>query len=249
MSINKLISIKNPIVTAMDTLNIDHDKFIPKFTRLAVEAEKEIGSWYQYEIKRAVLPIVNCTACLPDEAVYVQVAILGDLGESCADLVANVCNTLNLPNTTGTVANSFLVVDVGDADGTTIRGYINHQIQNNKLIFESNLDGQSVTIQYLAYVTDCDGFLEISENHVLAIKWYIIWQYYFGKTSLNSLEYGKMNKAEAEWHRECSHARAQDAQITQSDWAKIVGMYHNPMGGIGLAYGMNTTLGNGRNVW
>ena len=250
MSANKLISIKNPIVSVMDDLGLDHDKFIPLFTRWAVEAEKEIGSWLQYTLKRAVLPITNCTACLPCDAVYVQIAILGDLGENCADLMANACGLVNLPNSYGTSANTFLVVDMGDTSETTaIRGYINHQIQNNKLVFEQDYDGQSVTIQYLAFQTDCDGFLEIGENHQLAIQWYITWKYLYRKNNLTGYEYGKMNKAEVEWHRECSHARAQDAEITESDRRKIVGMWHNPYAGIGLSDGMNTTLGNNWSAW
>lgn len=248
MSINKLISIKNPIVDAMDSLNVDHDKFIPKFTRWAVQAENEIGSWFQYVTKRQVLTINNCVACLPDDAVYVEVAVLGDLGTDCGDLMANACNAINLPTSTGTSANTFLVVDIGDNEGL-IRGFVNFTIQNNKMIFEQNLDAQSVTIQYLTPEKDCDGFVMISQNHVLAIKWYIIWMYYYSNNTGNSLEYGKMNKAEQEWHRECSHARAQDSTLTPSDRKKIVGLYHNPYAGIGLNTGMYTTLGNGWNIW
>ncbi len=248
MSANKLISIKNPITDAMDLIGIDHDKFIPLFTRWAEVAEKEIGSWFQYELKRKVLTIDKCVACLPDDAVYVQIAILGDMGEDCADLMANACNIINLPQSTGTAANTFLVVDLGSDQGI-VRGYINHQVQNNKLIFQQDFDGQSVTIQYLRFKKDCDGFMEVGENHVQAIKWYIVWQYFFRRSNLSGYEYGKMNKAEAEWHRECAHARAQDAELTASDRAKIVGMMHDPYIGIGLSVGMNTTLGNGYSIW
>lgn len=251
MSINKLISIKNPIVDAMDLVNVDHDKNIPFFTRLAVLAEKEIGSYYQYELKREVLTISNCVACLPNNAVYVEVAIMGDLGSDCTDLNAKLSAIgVNLPSATGTVANSFLVVDIGDAStGGDFVGYVNFSIQNNKMIFEQNYDGQKITVQYLGYKLDCDGFLEISENHVNAIKWFIVWNYLFKKNGLNSLEYGKMKMAMGEWERECSHARAQDAELTPSQRAKIVGMWHNPVSGIGLSYGMNTTLGNRINIW
>lgn len=248
MSINKFISIKDPIVSAMDNLDVDHDKFIPLFTRWAIEAEEEIGSWYQYVLKRCVLDITDCTACLPNDAVYVQIAIMGDLGTDCGDLVARACGVVNLPEATGTVANTFLVVDIGDSSGQ-VSGFVNHQIQNNKLIFEQNFDGQKVTIQYLAYQTDCDGFININENHKLAIQWYITWKYYMRRANLTGYEYGKMNKAEAEWHRECSHARAKDSELTSSDRRKIVGMLHNPYTGIGLAVGMNTTLGNNWNTW
>lgn len=249
MSINKLISIHNPILDAMDLLNVDHDKFIPKFTRFAELAEKEIGSWAQYEVKRKVIPIINCTACLPDDAVYVQLALLGDHGEDCADLMRRWCGVLNAETNFGTVGNTFFVIDAGDDTQVNWRNSIPYQLQNNKLVFEKSYDGNSVTIQYLRFKKDCDGFMEVGENHVNAIRWYIIWQHLYGKTSMNSLEYGKMNKAEQEWHRECAHARAQDAELSQSDRNRMVADYHNPFSGIGLSVGMNTTLGGYYSIW
>jgi len=249
MSVNKLISIWNPIQNAKEDLAIDHDKLDPVFMRWATQAEKEIGSKYQYVTKRAVLKIDHCIACLPNDAQYVQIALLGDFGCDCRDLMENVCGRVGTLGTLGGQFGSFLVIDVGGGNMTSSMNYVPNSIQNNKIVFNQDFNGQFVTIQYLAIQTDCDGFIEVGENHVLAIEWYIIWKYYFRKSSLNSLEYGKMNKAEAEWHRECSHARAQDAEITESDRRKIVGMYHNPFCGIGLSAGMNTTLGNNWSAW
>lgn len=250
MSINKLVSIKNPIVDAMDFLNIDHDKFIPKFTRLAELAEKEIGSWFQYERVRKVLDVTNCTACLPDDAVYVQVVLLGDHGEDCADLMNRWCLTLNASTNYGTVNNTFYAIDISDQTGEGWNGGgVQFNIQNNKLIFDRNYDGRKVTIQYLRFKKDCDGFLEVSENHINAIRWYIIFNHLYGKGSMNSLEYGKMNKAEQEWHRECAHARAVDGEISDSDRQRMVAGYHNPWSGIGLNSGMYTTLGGTFSIW
>lgn len=249
MSINKLISIRNPIYEAMDDLNIDHDKLIPKFTRWAERAEKEIGSWAQFERKRKVIDITNCTACLPNDAVYIQIALLGDYGEDCENLMDRACTVMNATTNYGTVQNTFFVVDMGVGETEFIGGSIPYEIQNNKLIFNQNFDGRKLTLQYLRFKVDCDGFLEVGENHVMAIKWYIIWQYLYGKTSMNSLEYGKMNKAEQEWHRECAHARAQDAEIPLSERNRIVGMTHNPYAGIGLSTGMSTTLGGYWSIW
>lgn len=249
MSVNKLISIKNPIVDAMDILGLEHDKNIPFFTRLATLAENEIGSFYQYILKREVITIKNCIACLPNDAVYVDIAILADLGCECTDLraIVNASGALNLPSTTGTTDNSFLVVDIGSAeDGGSLIGSVNFSIQNNKLIFEQNFDGYKITVQYLAFSTDCDGFLEVGQNHVQAIKWYIVWNYFYRKNNINSMEYGKMNMAKAEWEREIRHARAQDAELTNSQRLQINCMYANPVSGIGMSYGMTTTLGYNR---
>ncbi len=251
MSINKLVSIKNPVVDAMAFLQIvDHDKLIPLFTAFATDAEKQIGSAAQYELKRKVVDVNQCVACLPSDAVKVEIAIMGDHGENCDNLLRTYCNSVNLPSVYGTVNNTFLVVDAYDMGNGINYGTIPFNIQNNKMIFETNkYDGKKVTVQYLAFKVDCDGFLEVGENHINAIKWFIVWMYYMGKPSMNSLEYGKMNKAEQEWNRECSHARAMDAIPSPTDWKKINGMLHDPYGGISLNSGMYTTLGGMYNIW
>lgn len=247
MSVNKLVSIKNAVYDAMGRVGIDHDKLIPLFTRWATLAEKEIGSMQQYVTKREVLNITHCTACLPEDAIYIELAVMGDHGCDCTDLMNLAYGYINNSGVV-TETPSFLIVDVsndGVNSGARCTGFINYIIQNNKLVFANDYDGQKITIQYLATVTDCDGFSLIGQNHVLAITEYIIWMYYFRKTSMNSLEYGKMNMAKAEWERLCLHARATDGQITDNERYEIVhGILHNPYIGISLSTGMHRTLDN-----
>jgi len=246
MSVNKFVSIRNPIVDAMAFLHIDHDKLKPLFTRFATIAEKEIGSAAQYELKRAVLDINQCVAKLPDDCVTVEIGILGNhIGDGCNNLLQSVCGYFNPASTYGTKQYTFYVIDADYGNSVNGNyGVVPYSIQNNKLIFQNSCNDQKhITIQYLAYKTDCDGFMEIGENHVNAIRWYIIWQYYMGKPSMNSLEYGKMNTAREEWNRECAHARAMDSILTPSERASIVGMMHDPYAGISLSQGMYTTLG------
>lgn len=241
MSINKLISIKNPILDAQNILGIDHDKDVPLFTRLATLAEKEIGSYFQYERKQKVIEICGCSANLPNDSVLVEVAAMGDLGENCGDLLRRVCGI------TGTTTNlsdnvNFLVVDIGGSVGEEINiGTVNYSIQNNKIIFDSDRDGQFITVQYLRYKTDCDGFMEIGENHVNAIRWYIIWHHYLGKKNKNYIDRDSMREAKAEWERECRHARAEDGRMTQSQREEAARLYSNPMTGRGLTLGMTPT--------
>lgn len=247
MSINKLISIKNPIINAMDLLNVDHSQNNPVFTTWATDAEKKIGSYYQFVKKRAVLDIKNCIAELPCDARYIQRAILGDLGCDCADLFALTCSLIPMSSTVLNASpslNSFLIVDMGTGY-REITGSIPHVVQDNKIILNQNLDGQKLTIQYLAYSTDCDGFMEIGENHVDAIKWYIVWLYWYRKRNLSPMEQGKMNTAQREWHRECAHARATDGELTESERNEMVKILHDPLAGPGLDLGMHTTLGIG----
>ena len=250
MSQNKLISIRNPIQDAMEMLNIDHDRFLPKFTNWATKAETEIGSYFQFTRKRTVLTVENCVACLPCDCVFLQRALYGDYGCDCDDLFASVCSGLTQIATSDQSnldTSGFLIVDVGGGGASTWSS-IPHVVQNNKIILEKNYDGAKLTIQYLGYELDCDGFVMISQNHVSAIMWYVSWMHYFSKVNINSYEYGKMNKAETEWHRECSHARAVDGEATESERNKIISILHDPYIGIGLGVGMYPTGANNY-VW
>lgn len=244
MSINKLISIKTPIVDAMDLLDIDHMQNTPVFTRWATLAEKEIKSYFQYERKVCTLPIKGHVCELPCDAEFLQRAIVGQVTNS-VDLFNNLCSQVLLDSTTINASSlgTFLIMDVGSGY-TTILGSIPHVVQDNKILLNQNMDGQYLTIQYLGYKTDDEGFLMIGQNHVQAIKWYIIWMFYYRKKRKNSLEYGQMNKAETEWHRECANARAKDGVPTESEYQEMTNMLSDPYIGQGLAVGMNTTLGN-----
>ena len=62
MSINRLISINNPIINAMDLAAVDHANHRPLFMTWAYQAEKEIGSYYQYERQWKVIDVCGCTA-------------------------------------------------------------------------------------------------------------------------------------------------------------------------------------------
>jgi len=246
MSINNLISIKEPIVDAMDQLGINTMQDIPVFTRWATLAEKNINSYFQFKLKRKVIPIVGCTACLPEDAAFLQLAILGDLGDDCANLFATACSRINLSSATlnaSAETTTFLIVDMGSGY-TSYLGSVEHVVQGNKIILSQNLDGQSLTIQYLGYECDEEGFLKVGENHVQAITWFIIWRYYFRMKRKNSLDYGQMNKAEAEWHRECANARAKDGAPTDSEQTELAAMISNPYAGNSLGVGMFSTLSN-----
>lgn len=244
MSVNKLISIKNPIIDALELCGCDQEKDFPVFMRWAILAEKDISSYYQYTRKIVVLDIKHCTAELPCDAYSVQRAILGDLGCNCGDLFQRWCSWMQVSETTVAADQSFLVVDIGGDESCSVFNIpVSCEIQDNKLVFAQDLDAQKVTVQYLAYNMDCDGFLEISENHVQAITFACCYKFYLRKKRSSNEDFYKINHYFKEWNRECANARAKDAVLTESDRNYIVAMTHDPMVGIGLSLGMRTTLG------
>lgn len=244
--INNLVSIKVPIVDAWDQLGLDHTQDIPVFVRWATLAEKNINSYFQFKKKRAVIDIVGCTACLPEDAAFVQRAVLGDLGEGCDDLFARLCTPVDLSSATlnaSAASQGFLVLDYGTGY-TDVVGSVPHVIQDNKIILNTDMTGRKLTVQYLGYECDDEGFLKVGANHVQAIMWFIIWRYYFRMKKKNSLDYGQMNKAEQEWHRECANARARDGVPTESEQNEMANMISNPYIGNSVGVGMFTTLSN-----
>lgn len=251
MSINKLVSVRNPIIDAQDYLGIDHDKDMPFLAKLAIDAEKQIDSYYQYERTKKVITISGCIACLPADAILVEAAVLGDLGENCDNLLDRYCGGTGSNSVTNVNNNGlFLVVDLSPTSDTSINfGVVDYEIQNNKIIFNQSRDGQSLTIQYIKYKTDCDGLIEVGQNHVQAIREYIIWQYNRRKGNKNYIDRDMMALAEREWNRLCRHARAEDNRMTPSESTEVARQWNNPMSGRGLWQGMYTTLGNFYTIW
>lgn len=250
MSQTKLISIKNPIIDAQMQLGIDHDKDVMWFTRLATQAEIEIGSYYQYERTRAVVDVNGCVACLPADNVLVEIAVMGDQGEGCGDLLNMFCGISGVTTTNLANQANFLVVDIGGAVGDTVAfGTVGYEIQNNKIILQQPRDGQQMTVQYLRHMKDCDGFAMISENHVLAIKAYICLHYAIRGQNKNYIDRDMISYWKEQWDRECRHGRAEDNRLTYTQRQDAANVYTNPLTGRGLWQGMYTTLGNSYKIW
>ena len=245
MSINKLISIKTPIVDAMEMCGLENNKDQMVFTRWAYQAEKEIGSRYQFIKKIAVLDIEGCAACLPQDAAYMQRALLGDFGCDCTDLFYRWCATTSSEGVfESPVGPTFLVVDAGSGESFSSSIPLNCEIQDNKIVLMSSAySGQKLTVQYLGYKTDCDGFLEVSENHVLAIRNYLCMNYFLRKRRKSNDDFFSVNLYEREWHREVGNARAQDSVLTEGQRANIVSILHDPYIGIGIPTGYTTMYG------
>ena len=244
MSINKLISIKNAVVDAMDELGQDHANALPLFMNWATRAEEEIGSYYQYVRKWKPIDISGCAAHLPEDAVKVEYAILGDHGCECGDYFYRI---FNAPIMTAAVNNSgFLVVDSNPGDTSNVCGIVPYGYQDNKIVFDVKPKQDKVTIQYLGYETDCDGFMKISENHVEAITAFIKYKWLSRKKNKSGAELQEMQFYFREWDRLCAHSRAKDSELTETEREEIVRLWHDPYSGRGLWVGMNVNRNYGR---
>lgn len=235
--LSKLVSINSVIVDLIDDLDLDHTKNRAKFINWAIKAEKEISSPRQYVRKIAVLQIKNCYAELPCDAAIVDLALLGDYGCECGDLFERVrLGTVNV--TSGNVeSTTFLIVDlpheVTTGSSTFNINPVTISIQDNKLIFSKNLDGQKVTIQYRGIVLDSEGFPMVLENHVNAIIEYCMYKLK-RSTARSGLDMGMYRDHKIEWERLAAAARGDDAMPSESERQKISNTLNNPLAGKSL---------------
>lgn len=245
MSINKLISIRNPIINALSTVGDDRAKDMPIYVNWAMEAEKEIGGIGGFVKKKKILDIIGCKAEIPCDAVFMQMAIMGAQDCNCDDLsiivgtgnfIVNNATTKLVPPLT-LDQSGFAIFDFNSNAG--MWNIVDFEIQNNQMVFATNQDKGKVTIQYLGIEVDCDGFPMISENHVRAIEHYILYRYALrSRFSQKSMPLNEVDYYKTEWFRLCKHARADDAELTPTDRLDIVSAINNPHAGHSLSEGM-----------
>jgi hypothetical protein len=250
MSQNKLVSVKNVLVNLMDDLGLQHNKHTPMFVNWAILAEKKIGSYYAKKKKVDVLTIDGCTADLPCDCEYLQVAILGDVKDCCTDILERgfLCFNAEVGSTFANQydLSSFLIVDLGGTEtssNTVNFGFVRYEVQDNKIIFLNNYDGQKVTIQYLGVETDCDGIPYVGENHLEAIGEFCMWKYKRNRIK-SGIDIGIVDRHKREWEQLCADARATDAVPSESERRMIVEKLSDPFAGQGLYLGMHSTLDN-----
>lgn len=246
--INKLVSTKNVILNLIDSLDLPHDKYRPMFTNWILWAERQIGSPYSYIKKHKVLTISNCHAELPNDAMYLQIALMGDHGDCCQDLFDTTCSGLvqaNLVNETYASTAGFVVVDLGNlntTDNPLAFGLVQYILQDNKIVFNANYDGQKVTIQYLGTKIDCDGFPLINENHLEALEEYCMYKFRRRRVK-TGIDVGLYRDHKNEWHRLAASAKADDLMFNDSERRMIGEMTNNPWAGKGLWLGQYPTEG------
>lgn len=242
MSINKLISIKAPILEAFGDMGIDHTKNYPDFVRWAVRAEREIGSYFS--LKKLVKPLkVNrFRAELPCEAMYAQRVLLGDYSKF-PDLFNMECLGVPKPNIIiDPMISTFLVIDNPlMPGGRELTPYeLKWQVQDNHIVLNQDYHDKIITVQYLGLELDVDGLPRVDENHMEAIIAHIKWKY-AGRSRFSpvKMELGDVAMLRGEWATLCAEARAMDDIVSESDHDDCVRLLHDAFSGFGFEVGMH----------
>lgn len=234
MSIKKLVSIKIPVYEAMEDMGTGESRNLPLFKRWAVSADERIGSYYSYKRNICNVVVDECHAELPCDVVAVLAIAIGDHGCDCGTMFQNIYSQFGHSNgTLITSLNGYVV-----SDGVISCQPLSWEIQNNHIVFAQNLHGQTLTIQYLGYENDAEGWPLVSETHIDAIAAYIqlkeaersMW-----KVSVKTQSEQALKRLDREWHRLCRNARGQDSVLSESDRQEIVAMINDPLSGIAMA--------------
>lgn len=237
MAINKLVSIKEAILSASEDMGFDLTRDKPTFAMWAVRAEKDIGSYYSYKRKRVVITIKGCIAELPSCAAYLKGVLMGDQGCDCGELFNDFYSWGYGSNVSQQEVGLTVLTSTLDAPSFTLAG-TRYEIQDNSIVFASNLDGQKVTVEYLGLEEDCDGFVMINENHIPAIIEFIMWKFCIrSRFSPIKMELGDIMMHQKEYFRLASDSRALDAELTPLEREACVSMLMDATGGFGLNVG------------
>ncbi len=246
MAINKLISIKVPVLEALGDMGIDHAKNVPDFIRWAARAEREIGSYYSFKKQIQVLIVDKYRAELPCDARYAQRVLLGDFGCNAFDLFDYICDS-NTSAVTFSKTDTFLIIDNPGQSPEVMISPIKWEVQNNHIILNANYDKQKITVQYLGLEKDEDGFPLICENHIEAIVAYIMYSYAKrSRFTANKMDANDMLHFEKLWGTLAAEARAMDSDISESDRHSIAMLLNDPISG---GYGMEVNMHNRNDMY
>lgn len=242
MSILKKISIKIPVFEFIENLGLDETRMMPLLKRWAVEADHKIGSYYAYKRQICVVEVKECKAELPCGAVSVLAWIYGDHGCDCGLLFSQCYSTQVSLGIAVSGLNGFEFIDAVGHQGSCRCVQVGWEIQNNHIVFNKSFPaGTKITIQYLGYEEDSDGFPLVNENHGSAITAFLEWQLAKQsrwKPTVKTQNENAIKEMERSWAQECRQARAEDAQPSDSERAEIVAMINNPLsGGLGVVNG------------
>lgn len=228
-----MVSVDLAIQDAMEDMQMDDDRFRPKFTRWAIDAERKIGSFYSY--KRDYITAKRCDANhyeIPCQVVGVLGIIYGCVAkDKCGKIFRNQYNYYGNSDSVGALANFYMLSVDGWTSNTWSRQW---EIQDNKIVFLTPQTMSEITLDCIVYQIDDRGFPLISETHIDAVSQYIKYMRADGTIWVPSdqrIGPGDRDRLKQEWNRKCALARGVDGAPTASEMEEVVSMYNNHLSG------------------
>jgi len=236
----KKISIKSCVTEAVDVTDPTILNIMPTLMRWGVRADQKIGSYSNYITKIGILTVSNCKADIPCDAVLIKHILLGDYGCDCDLFNSNnlLVNTDEFDISQGDLVYTHAYY-WSDLYGVCISD-IPWSIEGDCIKLDTNYDGTDITVQYLAYETDDEGYPVVNESHRDAIKYYIMTQLdereewaLKRKGQLNNAFFSSAERIIRKYKKAVRYARAQDGEPSETQKWEIAELINNPLTGYG----------------
>jgi hypothetical protein len=231
MAPDKLVSIKEAILQALEMMGKDDMRALPVLNIWAVQAEDKIGSYYGLEKKIEVIDINGCIGTLSCGTRKVLGLLLGDHGTDCDLLFDRICS-LNLNSIDYTSLDTGVGITIIGGN-REIKSVARYEHRSNGIIeFPYKPNTNKATVKVLKHHVDADGFIQVQYCHVLAIAAYIKWriseQSRFGP---DKMTFQDITYFQNEWFVACRDAIAQSAQVSENEQQEISALVNNPLSG------------------
>lgn len=234
-----MVSIMSAVNKVLDFIGSESIDDTPVLVDWAIDADKAIGSFYDYKEEIHVLKISNCRAKLPCGTIEVRGLLLGDNGCDCNLVFDNARLVIQDLSTGVETTGGLLAITVVDSTDVVCNiSNIRWWVQDNNVIMDQNFDGSYVTVKLLMYQLDAEGFPLVNEYNVKAIASYLEWR--LAKRSMwskNPREQFNMNMIkdlEVRWERLCGDARAQSGYPSAGERQELADIINNPISGRGI---------------
>jgi len=169
----KKVSLKNAILQFQE--DVDDPSVLrkmPSMIRWGIDADRKIGSYYDYKRTVDVVEVTECKAEIPIGVVHVLGIIIGEHDCDC-DLFFDQNYRINTSTITLNEDTENTNIFYWSDANSLLTSNIYWEIQNNHIVFRSNLDEQKITLLVLKYEMDEDGLPLVNENNLDAIATYI----------------------------------------------------------------------------
>jgi len=216
----KRISIRQPIIDAIDETDPSLSRFQSQMLKWAKYIEKEIGSKQGYKIKAQTYTPEGCTITLPDDCYRVLMILPGDYSDQCNAIYLDLI-WAQVRSDDPHYADDDYSWLWRPAETMMVKPYLWEEVADElNLLYD--FSGSEITLIYQYIETDENGFWIINESHSDAIKKYVIymnakkytWKQFKSDKLLRASNLQYMEELKRDYNIAIRHARAEDGRVT-----------------------------------
>lgn len=231
MKVANLVSVNNAIMIVMEEVEGLNNAYIPRMTRWAIDADKEIGARNTYAPKRKAIKAVGPYLEIPCDAIFIKpVIVAGDHeNDSCCDECINAVSGSDEPVVMVASEYGLTYMSVGGVRMEYYKRGSGYKIYNRQIRFNCDQNGKVFTISYVGYQTDCDGFPMVRESNLNAIAAYIKYKLAdMMKWTDKKFTAGEMDRMHREYGRQVGKALVAANSTTAEEDQELINMINSP---------------------